>query len=183
MSFPSDIGDFIIGQSPIGGTAVAAIIGRCDLALAYDAVKGCSDLVWNGRDFALDDTPATPMLMALLARRRAHPTDTLPDAPPADPAAPASLLVRGGWPGDALDGQGRFTGSRLWLLWRAKQTEQTRRLAEDAAAEALGQVEDDTGLAIAVQVSWSQALAGGGVLLIAAAAGGSRVAVTQRLGG
>lgn len=155
----------------------------CDLALAYDPTSGRCNLVYDGRDFVLDSTPATPMLMALLARRRAHTDDVVPDSSPAAPYAPSQLLARGGWPGDALDGQGRLTGSRLWLLAAAKATETTRRLAEDAAAEALEQVEADRGYSIAVQVSWSQNLPGGKVLLIQAAAGSTSVAVTQALGG
>jgi len=155
----------------------------CDLALRYDAGRKCCDLVYDGRDFVLDSTAATPMLMALLSHRRANADDEVPDAAPATTLAPVSLTARGGWPGDALDPQARRTGSRLWLLSRAKATEQTRRIAEDYAAEALAQVEADRGYAIALKVSWSpQAVPGGKNLIIAAAAGGIGVAVNQMVG-
>ncbi len=52
----------------------------CDLALAYDPARHQCDLVYDGSDFVLDSTPATPMLMALLCRRRAQPADTVPVA-------------------------------------------------------------------------------------------------------
>lgn len=69
------------------------------------------------------------------------PDVLLPAAPPSAPAAAApvatGLTARRGWAGDALDRRGERTGSRLWLLARAKDTEQTRRLAEGYAAEAI----------------------------------------------
>ena len=156
----------------------------CDLALAYDPVTMRCDLVYDGHDFVLDSTPATPMLMALLSRRRAHPDDVVPDVSPASPLAPSQLGARGGWPGDALDPLARLTGSRLWLLRRAKAIEATRRLAEDAAAEGLEQVETDNNLSIALTVGWAaQALAGGKILQITAAAGATSASVVQVLGG
>ena len=154
----------------------------CDLALAYNPATMRCDLVWNGRDFVLDPTPATTMLMALLGRRRAHPDDVVPDSSPAAALAPSSLSSRGGWPGDALDPQGRLAGSRLWLIGAAKATEQTRRRAEDYASEGLERVEIDNGLAIAVRVTWSQILVGGKALQIHAAAGATAVAVKQMVG-
>lgn len=145
----------------------------CDLALVYDAARRRCDLVYDGRDFVLDSTPATPMLVALLADRRARPDDKLPD-PEGDRFAPRSLIARRGWCGDALDPQQRRTGSRLWLLRQAKRTEQTRRRAEDMAAEALAEVESARGIAIELEVVW--AAAPPGTLAIRASAGGATVA-------
>jgi phage gp46-like protein len=155
----------------------------CDLALAYDASRNRCDLVFNGRDFVLDPTLATPMLMAVLSRRRARPDDVVPDRSPGTALAPSSLTARGGWPGDALDPQGRLTGGWLWLLADAKATEQTRQQAEDNVAVGLEQVEADRNCTIALQVTWSpQRVAGGRNLIVQAAGGGVGVAVTQMVG-
>jgi phage gp46-like protein len=149
-----------------------------DIALSYDPVLSRCDIVFDGRDVVLDATPATPMLMALLCDRRAHADDVLPQEE--GPAlAPISLMARRGWPGDALDPQGRRTGSRLWLLSRAKWLEQTRRLGEDIAAEALGQVEQDLGIDIALTVT----LPSRGRMQIQAAAAGTVVTVHRTTAG
>lgn len=154
----------------------------CDLALRYDPTLRCCDLVWSGHDWQLDTTPATPMLVSLLAHRRAHADDAVPDAEAA-PLAPPSLGARGGWPGDALDAQGRRTGSRIWLLSSAKATEQTRLLFEDYAAEGLEQVEADRGVSIALKVAWSALQPPGGKYLVAQAmAGATSVQAVQAVG-
>lgn len=124
-----------------------------DIALIYDPEMRRCDVALSGRDVALDTTPRTAMLVSLGLERRARPNDALPDVA-GDPATPASLELRRGTPLDALDGQGRMTGSRLWLLVRAKQTETTRRQAADYATEALAWLEDARGLAATVSAEW-----------------------------
>jgi phage gp46-like protein len=164
--------------------AFGATKGALDIALAWDPSRQGCDLVWQNGDFALDTTPTTNMLMALGCDRRARPDDTLPDDGSAwtqpSPGGAAPLIdLRRGWCGDALDAQGRRTGSRLWLLERAKQTEQTRKLAEGAAAEALAQVKAMLGVSIQLTVRWVRA----GVLGIRAAAGAASADITQRVRG
>ena len=154
----------------------------CDIAIRYDPAQGCCDLVYEGHGWQLDTTPATPMLVAIVAHRRANAEDTVPN-PVASPLAPASLVARGGWPGDALDSQGRRTGSRLWLLSRAKATEQTRQLAGAYAGEGLEQVENDRGIAIALKAAWSNLKPPGGkYLILTALAGETAVQVQQAIG-
>ena len=61
-----------------------------------------------------------------------------------------------GWWGDVLtEFPNDITGSRLWLLKREKQTEETRRRAAEFAAEALAWMIDD-GIAqtIGVTAEW-----------------------------
>jgi phage gp46-like protein len=163
--------------APIGTTA-----GVLDIALVWDPTREGCDLVWNGGDFALDTTPVTNMLMALGCDRRARPTDVLPEpgagwSVPA-PGQPVPLVdLRRGWAGDALDAQGLRTGSRLWLLVRAKQTEQTRKLAEGAAAEALAQVQAMLGTPVQLAVRWVAP----GMLGIRAISGGAAADTTQRV--
>jgi phage gp46-like protein len=124
-----------------------------DSALAYDPASRRCDLVFDGTDEVLDDTPVTPVLMAVMGDRRAHSDDTLPDVSPEN-YAPAILNARRGWCGDALDRLGRLFGSRMWLLKRRKQDEPTRLLAESALQEALEPLANTRGWAITVTVRW-----------------------------
>jgi phage gp46-like protein len=124
-----------------------------DLALEYDPVLRVCDAVFDGVDFVLDDTPATAMLIAIGADRRARPDDTLPDTVTND-YRPSRLNAKRGWCGDALDAQGNLIGSRLWLIGRAKQTEATRRLAESAVGECLSPIEASRGISFTVEVRW-----------------------------
>lgn len=124
-----------------------------DMALAYDPTTRRCDCVFDGADFVLDDTPATPLLVAIGVDRRAHPDDVVLNMP-ADPSRPSTLNARRGWPGDALDPQGRFSGSRIWVFRDQKQTETVRRSLEGAAAEALDFFESERGMAVALSVTY-----------------------------
>jgi len=143
-----------------------------DIALAFDPKARRCDVVVAGGDLVLDATPLTPMLMSLGLDRRAEPDDALPDGVP-DTSAPAHFDLRRGWAGDALDREGRRTGSRLWLLNREKQTEGTRARAEGYAAQALAWLGAERGYAPAVAASWLRR----GVLLLEADAGNARVEI------
>lgn len=97
---------------------------------------------------ALDGTLRSAILVSLFTDRRAGPDDELPDG---------GSDRRGFWgdlvPPDQLpEGTRRPLGSRLWLLAREKQTEETRRRAEAYAAEALRWLIDD-GIAAEVTVA------------------------------
>ena len=122
-----------------------------DIALQFDATSRRCDVLFNGRDFALDRTAATPVLIALGSDRRARSDDELPQ-PDGDALAPLTLSGRRGWWGDALDVNGRRIGSRLWLLVRKKDTEATRKLAETILAEALKRIEIDLALPVEITV-------------------------------
>jgi phage gp46-like protein len=76
---------------------------------------------------ASDDGLRTCVLLSLFLDRRARPDDVLPDPQSRD---------RGGWVGTAFAPDDPI-GSRLWLLRGRKHTEETRRAAEEYAAEAL----------------------------------------------
>lgn len=143
-----------------------------DIALAFDPVsRSCDVAVANG-DLVLDATPQTPLLMSLGLDRRAEPDDALPEGVP-DTSAPAHFDLKRGWAGDALDGQGRRTGSRLWLLSREKQDEATRARAEIYADQALAWLAAERGFAPVATASWLRR----GVLLLVVAAGNARVAL------
>lgn len=142
-----------------------------DIALRLDPAVGRFDIAVAGRDLVPDTTPATSMILAIGCDRRARPDDTPPNAP-----EPPAFGDRRGWVGDALDRLGRRLGSRLWLLARAPQNEETRRRAEAYAAEALAPIGARRGLAITVAAAWVRP----GVLALTCRAG--RTEVVLRVG-
>tara|TARA_R110000868_G_scaffold225568_2_gene477795 strand:- start:10104 stop:10547 length:444 start_codon:yes stop_codon:yes gene_type:complete len=115
------------------------------LALAWNDELQSADLrVENG--LVEDDTLATSIIISLFTDARARPSDILPNGD----------TDRRGWVGDALsETEGDRIGSRLWLLRRAKETEETRRRAEGYAREALTWIVE-TGMARGIDVlaSW-----------------------------
>ena len=149
-----------------------------DIGLTYDPVRQRCDISIARGDVVLDTTPVTPMLLSLLAERSAHPNDTLPSATGLPESTPPVVSNRRrGWPGDALDAQGRRIGSRLWLLRGAKQTEPTRLLAQSIAAEALAWLTQERALKVQLTVEWVRR----GMLGIRAVAGAASVSVGQLL--
>jgi len=151
-----------------------------DIALIYNPALRCCDIGLNaaGTDFAVDNTPASAMLMSLLAQRRAQPGDVLPvDVP--DWSDPVSLTARRGYPGDALDPTGQLTGSRLWLYDRALADEETRQGVESAVAQAVQWLETIRGLALTVKVRWAAPQ----IIGCRVQAGKTTVELTQSVGG
>lgn len=109
------------------------------IALAWNTAAGSADLVLAGTGaIARDDGLASAVILSLFLDGRARPDD-------------GAGADRRGWVGDAFTPEDRI-GSRLWLLAREKQTEETRRRAEDYAAEALAWLVD-AGLATSVTVA------------------------------
>jgi phage gp46-like protein len=151
-----------------------------DIAIAYNPTARCCDLVFTGRDFALDATPVSALLISLGSDRRARLDDVLPDAYSAmNPAGPATLLGRRGWVGDGLDNQARLIGSRLWLLVRQKATEGVRKSAEQILAEALAWLNSGRGLALDITVRWFNKT----TLAYRVRVGSSTVTLQQTVGG
>ncbi len=115
---------------------------------------GSIDLAFrSGTGLLNDETLRTAVLISLMTDRRASDDDALPDFPTPGDIRPD----RRGWCGDALAEDSSLIGSRLWLLWREKQTEETRRRAVAYCREALQWLIDD-GIASAVTVdaSWPE---------------------------
>lgn len=96
-----------------------------DIALTW------SNELWRG-DWRLaadgtladDNDLGTAVMLSLFSDRTALPDDPIPDQGP----------IRGWW---ADTFRTYPLGSRLWLLWREKQTETTRRRAEEYTREAM----------------------------------------------
>jgi phage gp46-like protein len=121
------------------------------MQVGWDRLRASGDLVL-GPSGGVGDEPglATAVLLSLFLDRRAEADDQVDGA---------GLFARRGWVGDALAipgaAPGDRIGSRLWLLAREKQQDETLRLAEDYAREALDWLVGD-GLAaeVAVAAAW-----------------------------
>lgn len=105
-----------------------------DIALVWNAQLGRADLQMNGGDLLADTGLQTAVIISLFTDRLAEPGDVIPDG----------SADRRGWWGDmpvdpaAQDaGPQDLIGSRLWLLHRALQTQNTLNRAEAYAKEAL----------------------------------------------
>ena len=93
-------------------------------------------------DLTSEEGLRTAIIISLFSDRRVE-TEELP----------IEEKSRRGWFGDLFaENSGDLIGSRLWLLKRAKATEENRNLAEDYAQEALQWLIDD-GIASSVDVS------------------------------
>lgn len=125
-----------------------------DLALVYDPEKRACDLaLGDDCDLLIDETPITPILLSVGLDRRAAPDDELPEGRSRF-LAPATFSERRGSQGDGLDPKGDLTGSRIWLLDRAKETETTRLLFRFWLDECLSWAKRDTGEAPEIEVAW-----------------------------
>lgn len=113
------------------------------IALGWNNDLGGGFLPFNA-GFATDDGLGTCVFISLFTDRRATADDGLPPA------------ERRGWFGDALaEVEGDRIGSRLWLIKREKQTEETRARAEEYAAEALQWMLDDALVtSIEIEAAW-----------------------------
>lgn len=119
-----------------------------DIFLAGE--NGLFDLVLQEGDIAGDDTLSSCILVSLFT-----------DARVGEDELPPEYTGRRGYFGDALlsaRGDALGTGSRLWTLYRQKETEEVLSMAEEYAREALLWMVDE-GLAESIAV---EASAGGG---------------------
>lgn len=125
-----------------------------DIATFWVPAEGRGDWAILGPDLRSGDDLATSVIISLFSDRRADPDDVIPDG---------SGNPRGWW-GDTPD---RRLGSKIWLIERAKQTEDTRQRAEDYIQQSLQWLIDD-GVAESIDVvcAWQgpRAPTGGGFL-------------------
>jgi phage gp46-like protein len=105
-----------------------------DIGLFWNSELGAADFAVVQNDLATDDGLETSVFLSLFTDRRADDNDVLPDGD----------TDRRGWWGDAVAVvEGDKHGSRLWLLARSKQTQETIRRAEEYAREALAWLVED----------------------------------------
>ncbi|MDI9407681.1 MAG: phage GP46 family protein [Candidatus Pacebacteria bacterium] len=109
------------------------------------------DLAIINGDLAVDDGIATAIVLSLFSDRRASPAELMA-------FARGSIVSDDprGWPLETVAGETpRRFGSRIWLLTRDKQTDETRRAVIDAAAEALAWLKSERLVkAVAVDGVW-----------------------------
>lgn len=125
-----------------------------DLALQYDSkLRRCDLVLGDDGDLVIDETPIPAILLSIGLDRRAAPDDPLPDGR-SQFLTPSSFSERRGAIADGLNPFGDRTGSKLWLLNRAKQTENTRAMCEFWLTEALAWADDETGEPAVISAAW-----------------------------
>jgi phage gp46-like protein len=113
-----------------------------DITINWDAAHSRGDFALVGADLQSGSDLKTAMIVSLFTDRRAADDDDIPDGTH-DP--------RGWWADDPQ----RPIGSRLWLISRAKQTDETLQRAYDYIAEALRWLVDDGVVqGFDIQVAW-----------------------------
>jgi phage gp46-like protein len=122
------------------------------MRLVLNSSETQADLLRGSTGLERAHTLETAVVISLFSDARAGVDDVLPD----DTPARDYRSDRRGWVGDAIpDIAGDVTGSKLWLLAREKQTEETRRRAETYARQALAwMIEDGIAKSVAVSGSW-----------------------------
>lgn len=105
-----------------------------DLKLVWSNTTLAADVAIESNDLATDEGLETAVLLSLFLDRRADDGDVLPDGE----------TDRRGWWADAFPvANGDRFGSRLWILARAKPTQETALRVEEYAREALAWLKDD----------------------------------------
>jgi phage gp46-like protein len=128
-----------------------------DIALTWDLEQGSADFSIADNDLERDEGLETSVLESLFTDRRAEDGDVLP----------AGETDRRGWWGDAFPiVAGDKFGSRLWLLARATQTQDTLTRARDYSLEALAWMLEDK---LAESVEVTTAFSSRGVMTISLA--------------
>lgn len=117
--------------------------------------SGQVDLQFGTGGLQAEVTLESAVILSLLTDRRALPDDRLPDDSGRTTLLPPD---RRGWCGDALaEDDASLIGSRLWLISREKQTEETRRRAIFYAREALQWlVNDGHAVSMTVDAAWTE---------------------------
>jgi phage gp46-like protein len=129
-------------------SATSSAIQLADLALTWDEQQGAADLALIDNDLASDRGLETAVLLSLFTDRRAQPDDQPPSGDPND--------RRGWWADELAAVEGDRIGSRLWLLDRSVNSNETARRAEEYVREALAwMIEDRVVSAVDVEINTS----------------------------
>jgi len=118
-----------------------------DITIQWDSAVSRGDWILADGDLLTGSDLVTSMLLSLFTDAMAAPDDVIPDGT-GDPR---------GWWGDQFEPDAPI-GSKLWLLDREKQTQQTLNRAYDYIAEALQWLIDDGVVGrFDIQVQWVRA--------------------------
>lgn len=116
-----------------------------DITISWNPAIGKGDWSITGSQLMTGSDLDNAVLISLCTDRIAETTDAIPDSSN-DPR---------GWWGDAYGDPSYPIGSRLWLLRRAKQTQQTLQSAYDYISEAIQWLIDDGVVAtFDINVQW-----------------------------
>lgn len=115
-----------------GSGEMANFIG--DAKYIFDSKTGKTDVqIADNRDLVQDQGFETAILVSIGTDRRALDEDVIPDG----------TENKRGWWGDVLNSDGDKIGSRRWLLYRSKLTDDTMNSLEEYDLEALQWMIDD----------------------------------------
>lgn len=123
------------GPPPSRGGTVSSAVQLADLALTWSNTSGNADLSLIDDDLASDRGLITAMLLSLFTDRRAETDDVPPSGDPND--------RRGWWADQFSEVEGDKIGSRLWLLDRAKISNENKLRAREYVLEAWQWMLDD----------------------------------------
>jgi len=133
------------GGSPTSSPSFSIVGRQSDIATIWDVANGRGDWAMDEADLAAGNDLPTALLISLFTDRSALPDDVIPDG----------TNDRRGWLGD-LD-EDYPIGSRLWLLDRAKQTDETLARAKEYMAEALQwMIDDGVAGSIDIYAEWTR---------------------------
>lgn len=98
-----------------------------DIKYSFDLSTGKTDITVGDRDVVQDQGLETAVLISIGSDRRAEDDDIIPDG----------TENKRGWWGDILNADGDKIGSRRWLLYRSKLTNDTITELKEYDLEAL----------------------------------------------
>jgi phage gp46-like protein len=115
--------------------AISSAVQLADIALTWSNTTSDADMSLIDDDLASDRGLITAMLLSLFTDRRAETDDVPPSGDPND--------RRGWWADQFAEVEGDKIGSRLWLLDRAKLSNENKLRAREYVLEAWQWMLDD----------------------------------------
>lgn len=111
-----------------------------DIKIRWDTNLMEGDFIFENNDLVTDEGLATAVLISLFTDQRASDEDDIPNA-----NVNQNYIDKRGWWGDVVSPvvDGDEIGSKLWLLERAKTTDENLAAAEEYATDALEWMKDD----------------------------------------
>ena len=130
-----------------------------DIKIRWDNDLGYGDFIFEDNDFDTDEGLGTAVLISWFTDQRASDDDDIPNATD-------DFIDKHGWWGDLVNPlvEGDQIGSKLWLLNRAKTTQENITKAVEFGTKALDWMKDD-GIAKDIVVTSEKLLINGDYIL------------------
>ena len=111
-----------------------------DIKIRYDQDTYEWDFIFENNDLVTDEGLVTAVIISWFTDQRATDDDTIPNS-----NSDQQFVDKRGWWGDLVDVQvaGDRIGSKLWLLDRAKTTQENLALAKEYGEAALEWMKED----------------------------------------